>query len=164
LPAPADRSTAYFRFYPPILAKCRRLLGGSPAAVDVAQEAFLRLWRSDMRAADDPRATLAWLYRTCTRLAIDHLRQRPSSSLDAEEDCDLACAVDLAARLEARAAIRALVGSLDAEEVEVAVLCRVDGLSQPEAAEVLGVTERTVRRRLERFDRGVAARREELAP
>jgi RNA polymerase sigma-70 factor (ECF subfamily) len=164
LPAPPDRTTAYLRFYPPILAKCRRLLGGSPAAVDVAQEAFLRLWRSDMRDAEDPRATLAWLYRTCTRLAIDLLRQRPTASLEAEAEEDLACAVDLAARLEARAAIRTLVGAIGEEELEVAVLCRVDGLSQPEAAGVLGVTERTVRRRLERFDRDVAAHREELAP
>jgi DNA-directed RNA polymerase specialized sigma24 family protein len=39
----------------------------------------------------------------------------------------------------------------------VAVLCRVDGLTQPEAAQVGGISERTVRRLLGRFDARVAA-------
>ena len=48
------------------------------------------------------------------------------------------------------------------EELAVAVLCRVDGLSQPEAAGVLGVSDRTVRRLLDRFDERTGALRKEL--
>ena len=44
----ADFATVYARFLPPIQAKCRRLLGSSAAAEDVAQETFVRLWRSDV--------------------------------------------------------------------------------------------------------------------
>ena len=40
-------------------------------------------------------------------------------------------------------------------ELEAAILNRVDRLSHPEVAEVLGVSERTVRRLLTRFDESV---------
>src|ERR1700733_4784723 len=64
-------SHPYARFLSPIRAKCQRLLGRTAAAEDVAQEAFLRLWKSDVGARAEAGVVMAWLYRTCTRLAID---------------------------------------------------------------------------------------------
>jgi RNA polymerase sigma-70 factor (ECF subfamily) len=167
LQSPTLFSQAYARFLPPIQEKCRRLLGHSAAAEDVAQETFLRFWSSGLRDVPDVRVVTAWLYRTSTRLAIDVLRHR--RGMDAADDGaervdDIPCAVDLVACAEARAAIRSLARSVPEEELAVAVLCRVDGLSQPEAALVLGVTERTVRRILVRFDERIHSLRKELAP
>jgi len=45
----------------------------------------------------------------------------------------------------------------------VAVLCRVDGLSQLEAATLLEVSERTVLRMLDRFDERTRSLRKELS-
>src|SRR5580698_4236301 len=64
----ADFATVYARYLPPIRAKCRRLLGSAAAAEDVAQETFVRLWRSDVAPGAEARTVMAWLYRTCTRL------------------------------------------------------------------------------------------------
>jgi RNA polymerase sigma-70 factor (ECF subfamily) len=158
-----DPSRAYARFLPPIRAKCRRLLGSAAAAEDVAQEAFLRLWKSGLASDGDPRVVMAWLYRTCTRLAIDVLRERrrtagPELDLDATP-----CAIDAHGCVEARAAIASLAGSVPEEELAVVVLCRVDCLSQPEAAMVLGVSERTVRRVLGRFDQRTEPLRKEFS-
>jgi DNA-directed RNA polymerase specialized sigma24 family protein len=50
------------------------------------------------------------------------------------------------------------------EQLAVVVLVRIDGLSHAEAAEVLGVNERTVRRLLARFDERTNALREEALP
>jgi RNA polymerase sigma-70 factor (ECF subfamily) len=158
--SPSEFTRAYARLLPPIQAKCRRLLGTSAAAEDVAQEAFLRLWRAGI--GGDPRTVVAWLYRTCTRLAIDVLRDRRRVDLGEVSPEDAPCAVDLAACAEARAAIALLAGAVPDEQLTVAVLVRVDGLSHAEAAAVLGVNERTVRRLLARFDEGTdALRREE---
>ncbi len=77
---------------------------------------------------------------------------------------ELPCSVDLAAVSEARSATRSLASSVPADELAVAVLCRVDGLPQPEAATVLGLSERTVRRMLGRFDERSASLRKELWP
>jgi RNA polymerase sigma-70 factor (ECF subfamily) len=166
LPEPLDFAVVYARFLPAIQAKCRRLLGRAPAAEDVAQETFLRLWKSGLARGDerdDPRTIMAWLYRTCTRLAIDVLRERRRTDLR-EVDLDATpCGLDEGACVEARAAIASLASSVTEDELEVAVLCRVDCLSQPEAAGVLGVSERTVRRMLERFDQRTLPLRKELS-
>lgn len=140
------------------------MLGSSAAADDVAQEAFVRLWRSDVAPDADARTTLAWLYRTSTRLAIDVLRERRRGH-DPEVDAAtvvLPCggAEDVTA---ARSAIVALVDRVPEDELEAVLLARVDGLSQPEVAAILGISERTVRRRIEQFDARTADLKKELA-
>lgn len=151
---PADFPEAYRRFLPPIRAKCRRLLGRTAAADDVAQEAFVRLWRSGPRldGTTDTRTIMAWLYLTSTRLALDALRERRRPGVDLDEAAPVSCASSPESVAAARASILALFDKVPADEIEAALLARVDGLSQPEVAAVLGVSERTVRRLLERFD------------
>jgi RNA polymerase sigma-70 factor (ECF subfamily) len=158
-----DFPATYARFWGPIRAKCRRLLGATAMADDVAQEAFLRLWQSGPALHGlEPRQVLAWLYLTSTRLCLDGLRRtRSLSPLDSVPE--LSCAVsphDLAA---ARSTIAALCHRASPEQLEAALLARVDGLSQPEVALVLGVSERTVRRLLDAFDRHGASLRQELS-
>jgi RNA polymerase sigma-70 factor (ECF subfamily) len=162
---PSDVRSAYAQLMPPIQAKCRRLLGRTAAAEDVAQETFLRFWRTGRHDTRDLRAAMAWLYRTCTHLAIDLLRERRRFDVSDGDDAAraLPCTVDLAAWTEARATIAEIARAVPDDELAVAILCRVDGVSQPEAAEVLGITERTVRRRLVRFDGRIASLRKEYS-
>jgi RNA polymerase sigma-70 factor (ECF subfamily) len=162
--APPDFSHAYARFLAPIRAKTRRLLGHSAAAEDVAQEAFLRLWKSGMVGGSDTRAVMAWLYRTCTHLAIDVLRARRRLDIREVVAEQTPCAVDLAASTEAKAAILSLLRSVPEEQLAAAILCRVDGLPQAEAATVLGVSERTIRRLLAQFDERIGSLRREFSP
>lgn len=71
-------------------------------------------------------------------------------------------APDLEAATGNRQVLEQLISLAGDDELQVAVLSRVDGLTQPEAAEVLGISERTVRRLLTRFDERVAAKRQEV--
>jgi RNA polymerase sigma-70 factor (ECF subfamily) len=163
---PSDFPDAYRRFLAPIRAKCRRVLGPSAAADDVAQEAFVRLLQSGPRVdgVTATRTVMAWLYVTSTRLALDALREGRVESLDESPIEHVSCASSPEASAAARSAIVALCRDVEAAELEAALLARVDGLSHPEAAEVLGVSERTVRRLLERFDVHSAHLRKELTP
>jgi RNA polymerase sigma-70 factor, ECF subfamily len=152
--APCDFPEAYARFLAPIRAKCRRLLGSGAAADDAAQEAFVRLWHSGppIDGVTEARQILAWLYLTATRIALDAARQGRwlvSQGTHLPSSC-LASPLDIAA---ARSALVALCHRARPAELEAALLARVDGLSHPEVALVLGVSERTVRRLLESFDR-----------
>lgn len=162
--APNDFRQAYGRFLAPIRAKCRRLLGRSAVADDVAQEAFARLWHSGpaLDGKTETRTIMAWLYLTSTRLAMDVLRERRRSVVDIETE-PLACNATPDAVVGARRAVIALCDRVPPDEIEAALLARVDGLSQPEVAQVLGVSERTVRRLLERFDEHSADLKKELA-
>lgn len=145
-----------WRYFPLVREKCRRVLFDAEEANDVAQETFIRLWKSDLPEGDVRRVT-AWLYRTATRLSIDRLRER----LVRQRGVD---APTFAPDLERLAQSRQLLARLSTvappEELEAAVLDRLDGLTQPEVAEVLGVSERTVRRLLSRFDARVATLQE----
>jgi RNA polymerase sigma-70 factor (ECF subfamily) len=159
-----DFPEAYSRFFAPIRAKCRRLLGRTAAADDVAQEAFARLWQSGPRldGTTETRTVMAWLYVTSTRLAMDALREGRVAPLEDAPAEPISCAATPDSVVAARSSIVALCKRVDAQELEAALLARVDGLSQIEVAEVLGVSERTVRRLLERFDEHSAELRKEL--
>ena len=135
-------------------AKCRRLLGDTAAAEDATQETFLRLLRTEPALAHsvEARVVLAWLYRTCTRISIDMLRERQRRPLDTAGDEPTTCGADLASAIEARSALARIGRDTPSDELAAVVLCRVDALTQPEAAEVLNISERTVRRLLDRFD------------
>jgi RNA polymerase sigma-70 factor (ECF subfamily) len=145
----------YQRYFPLIREKSRRMLGNEAEAQDVAQETFVRFWRERHRLEGHGPIT-AWLYRTCTRLAIDqlrHVRMRHRS----EPELTLALLLEHATfDPEAVAATRQLLvrlaGDLTGELLELGVLSWMDGLSQTEIAEVIGTTERTVRRRLRRLE------------
>src|SRR5207244_6559630 len=129
---------AYRSLLAPVRAKCRRLLGDTSAAEDAAQETFVRLMRAGMPAGAEaePRIVMAWLYRTCTRIAIDALRERRRWSPDAAGNESRPCGVDTAAAFEARSTLARIANATPDDELHVVVLCRVDGLTQPEAAEV----------------------------
>ena len=95
---------------------------------------------------------------------MDVLRQRKRDAHDiAEGDAELgSCASAPDEVMAARSMIVALCNRIPADEVEAAILTRVDGLPQTQVALILGVSERTVRRLLERFDERSAEVRKEL--
>jgi len=162
-----DFEAVYARTFAPIKAKCLRLVSNPQIADDIAQEVFLRLWewrgRPAFDAPDGARTTLAWLYRTSTRLAIDVLRSRRRTTHDPGDFARVPCGLDAGAAMDARAAVIALAGAARDDELQAAILCRVDGLSQAEAALVLDTSERTIRRLLDRFDERTAPVRKEFA-
>ncbi|MFT7462796.1 MAG: RNA polymerase sigma-70 factor (ECF subfamily), partial [Pseudohongiellaceae bacterium] len=51
-----------------------RVVGDADASRDVAQEAFVRVWRA-LDRFDFSMAFTTWLYRITVNLAIDHLRR-----------------------------------------------------------------------------------------
>jgi RNA polymerase sigma-70 factor, ECF subfamily len=128
--------------------RCLRILGDRELARDATQEVFLKLTR-DLHRLRDPKTALAWIYRTATHHCLNQLRsarrhaaaQAPlmmvePSYADAFPDQQLG---------------RQLLERFDLTTRAVAVAMLVDGMSRDEAAEVLGLSPRTVSRRLERF-------------
>ena len=149
----AELESTYRRYFPLIREKCRRLLGAADGD-DVSQETFVRLWRAGLAGADHLKVT-AWIYRTSTRLAIDLLRQRERRGRPEIVGAMGALASPPPSAehaLQTRDEVEELAQLLPADELEFALLHRIDGLTQAEIAEVAAVSERTVRRALRRFD------------
>jgi RNA polymerase sigma-70 factor, ECF subfamily len=141
---------AYRRYFAVISRKCARMLGDRQEATDVAQETFARLWE-ERDALLDPLAITAWIYRTSTRLAIERLRKRPKS--EPADGAEIPAHDDPERSVEARRLLERLSSELSDRVLEVAILNRLDELTQAEIAELLGLSERTVRRDLVELDR-----------
>jgi len=144
---PLDVQQAWQRYYSPVREKCRRVLGDTDEANDVAQETFIRFWK--FGADDEPRVALAWLYRTATRIAVDRLRQRAVHARPIPGPTETN---DLEATTASRQLLQRLAKDAEPDELQAAVLSRIDGMTHPEVAVVMSISERTVRRLLTRFD------------
>ncbi len=133
------------RLLPVVLGYATRLLGGDRAeAEDVAQEAMLRLWRiaPDWRPGEARVST--WLYRVVTNLCTDRLRAGRRRAVAMGDDLPDAVddTPDAAAQMLALARVTALdlaLAALPDRQREAVVLRHIEGLSNPEIAEILGV-------------------------
>lgn len=133
------------RVAPAILRFARATLSVSPAeAEEVVQEALIRLWQQAPSWQPDARVS-TWLHKVAYRLCIDRLRrQRPAVDIDAIEPvlADPApLATEMLMRLEDANAVRAAVDALPERQRIAIVLCHFQGLSQAEAAAIMGIGE-----------------------
>lgn len=149
----------YQRYFPAVREKCRRLVQDHAEAQDLAQDAFIRLWKAGVFRDGDDRKSLAFVFRTATRLGLDHVRRQANWGrlVDQMPEAPLPPKPDQA--LEHRRALETVIASLSREELEIVILHRIDRLTQREVAEVMGNSERTVRRALTRMDERLAALR-----
>lgn len=137
----------------------RNLVGSDEDARDVAQEAFLRVFRS-LSAFDFQHAFSTWLYRIVTNLAIDHLRRRrpqwSTQGIDEDQgefqiaDPRLATPHEELERTELSGEVRACMDALAPHFQSVLVLREIEGLACSEIASIVGATQVTVRWRLHR--------------
>lgn len=131
-------------------------------AVDVVQDTFVKAY-SKLRTFDSASAFYTWLYRIAVNSSIDFLRKRksrPADSLDDEkysesgfEPVSKDPSTDperVAVRAEQAGALRKAIASLSDKLRSVVVLHDVEGLSQEEVAEILGVPVGTVKSRVSR--------------
>lgn len=163
--ATGDRMAARaltLRFTPRVLGYAARLLGDRAEAEDVAQEAMLRLWRiaPDWRSGEAQVAT--WLYRVVTNLVTDRARmrrRRPATSLeDAPEIGDGQPGVEMRLMAADRlAALDAALACLPDRQRQAVVLRHIEGLANPEIAEILGIGVEAVESLTARGKRALAA-------
>lgn len=139
-----------------------RLVGNREEAEDLAQEAFLRLHRSLPDFRGESRIS-TWLYRTTTRLAIDHLRrERIKRKLfffrkdnDAPDPVELACdpgndpGRDYQSQ-EAMLSLRKSLSKLSSRQQVIFTLRHYEGLPLKEIAAHLGLQTGTVKAHLHR--------------
>lgn len=143
-----------------------RMVGDEEAALDAAQESFLKAWRA-LKTFEGGSLFTTWLTRIAINQCRNELRRRASrkhgrlASLDVpspQGDSTVAEAVQASAPpawealqgREMRSAFEAVLAALDPQDREVLLLKEVESLSYEALAEVLDVPVGTVRSRLYR--------------
>lgn len=132
------------RLLPRILGYAGRLLGDRVEAEDVSQEAMLRLWRvaPDWRQGEAMVST--WVYRVVTNLCTDKLRgrqRRQTEALDLVAEPEDGAPGVVAQLIEAdrMAALNKALAALPDRQREAVVLRHIEGLTNPEIAEILQI-------------------------
>ena len=159
------------RFERPVYSLIARMVQDSATAEDLAQEAFVKAYRS-LRTYDASRKLSSWLFKIAHNTAIDHLRRHTleTVSLEAPQDEEgrggLAAvlsddsAEDPAAAAERRDMARSLeraISRLRPEYREAVVLFYLEGASYQEICDATGLPLGTVKTNLHRARKELAA-------
>ncbi len=129
------------RLSPRAFAHAFRVLGDRAEAEDVTQEAMLRLWKQAPNWDAGRAQAATWLYRVVANLCFDRLRgQRPETLDEVDAPADPAPAIET--RLQDRARYDALQEALlrlPERQRQAVVLRHIEGLANPDIAEILDV-------------------------
>ena len=133
-----------------------RIVGDRNGAEDVAQEAFLSIWRSNARFDRARGSVRSWVLSVVRNRAIDALRRGGSRApkLDQDDDAVLEArpggemTEDEAIRRETSRELRGALDSLPDDQSKVIELAYFGGFSHSEIAEMLSMPLGTVKGRM----------------
>jgi RNA polymerase sigma-70 factor (ECF subfamily) len=147
---PRERVAELYRTYgPAIYRRCLRLLGDTEAARDATQEVFGKLMR-DARKLETRDSALPWIYRVATNHCLNLRRNAARRGEEALPDFEMASPESPDLVPERQLAQRVLE-RFDTQTQAVAIGVFVDGMEHDEVAQALGISRRTVARKLQRF-------------
>jgi RNA polymerase sigma-70 factor (ECF subfamily) len=127
------------RHWPSLVRLARAVLADERDAEDLAQEALVHAWRR-LASLRDPARFGAWLRRSLVRRSLRRGRGAPPGAVELGEVA-AAPGSDPLARLE----LRRLLATLSPRQRAALVLSEIEGWSDREIADVLGVAAPTVR-------------------
>lgn len=160
--AVSDPQAAYRAYGPALVRKAQRLLRDRDDAIDVVHALFVELiprWNRDV--------DLPYLYRAVTNRCLNALRDRATRARLLAREGSVAAPlgrVRLEDEVVGVALLAALADRLDAGHLEVLVARFVDDLTQEEIAAHLGLSRKTIGKRLDRIRDEVLALRKEAVP
>lgn len=150
--SPAQLEDLCRRLGPPLYRRCLGILRRASEAEDAVQEVFVRLLIHADRIPP-PEEQLRWCYAIATRFCLNRLRDRAARREEPEEAASAGPAAPptgMERALDRRACARVLA-QVNEDDGTVAWLVLVDGHTQEEVGELLGVSRKTVGKRLARF-------------
>ena len=145
----------YDRHGGPAYSLAYRIVGDRSVAEDVAQEAFMSIWRSRVRYDPQRGSVRTWVLGIVHHRAIDALRrnsphvknQTTDEGLEERHEAPERTDAEVARRDEARA-VREALSELPENQFEVVRLAYFGGFSHTEIADMLGEPIGTIKGRM----------------
>jgi RNA polymerase sigma-70 factor (ECF subfamily) len=140
-----------------ILAVGRRMLGDEAEAEDVAQEVFLRVWRTAGSWEPGRAKFETWMHRVAINLCYDRLRRGREVATEAppERADEGPSAFDALHGGDVAARVQAALAKLPPRQRAAVTLCHYQELSNIEAAEALEISVEAVESLLSRARRSL---------
>lgn len=148
------------RLAPRVLAQAARLLADRAEAEDVTQEVMIRLWKIAPEWRQGEARVTTWLYRVTANLCTDRLRRRrrsvPLDAVAEPEDRQEPVSDRMMSTSRMRALADAL-GALPERQAQAVALRHLEGLGNPEIAEIMDISVEAVESLTARGKRALAA-------
>lgn len=137
----------YRTWGPAIYRRCLRLLRDQEGARDATQEVFRKALSSPEKLAD-PDTALPFIYRIATNHCLNERRNSGRRGETELMDLDVASEHQ---EFPQRRLVQRVLSRFDARTQSIAVAVLVDGMEHEEVADALGISRKTVSRKLARF-------------
>ena len=137
----------YKTWGPAIYRRCLRLLRDPEAARDATQEVFRKALGSPQKL-DDADTALPFIYRVATNHCLNERRNAGRRGETGLMDLDVASDHPV---FPQRRLVQRVLSRFDAKTQSIAVGVLVDGMEHEEVADALGISRKTVSRKLARF-------------
>jgi RNA polymerase sigma-70 factor, ECF subfamily len=137
----------YRTWGPAIYRRCLRLLRDQEAARDATQEVFRKALSSPEKLAD-PDIALPFIYRVATNHCLNERRNAGRRGETEMGELEVASAHP---EFPQRRLVQRVLSRFDTKTQSIAVGVLVDGMEHEEVADALGISRKTVSRRLARF-------------
>ena len=142
-----DVAELFAAYGPAVFRRCRALLGSDDAAHDAVQEVFMRSLDRAATFRGDA-APFSWLYAIATTYCLQQLRNARARG---EKLAHLPIETSSVPGSDDRLLWEAILSQVDPATQRIAFLRHVDGLTLEEVAEVVGLTRKTVSKKLQAF-------------
>lgn len=167
----AGRQTAFgelmLRYREPVYRLVRHHIGDADEAIDVTQESFIAAFAA-LNRYDGTRPFRLWISKIAINKCRDWGRRRavrrlfafaqPIEAADGIADDGIPADVAIGDAHEL-ARVSAAIGKLPVAIREPLILCAMEGLSQSESADILGISEKAVETRIYRARQQLSALR-----
>lgn len=136
------------RHYKGVLNYIYRFTNLKENSEDLAQEVFLRVYRSASKYRPEAKFT-TWLYKIATNVSLTHVTKKNNNSVSLDEmnenvgeyeGTDIEISDDIIYRKEMKDVIFGAMETLPEREKIAIMLCKYEGLSYEETADVLECT------------------------
>lgn len=150
----AQIAELYGSLGPAVYRRCLKLLRDRDEARDATQDVFMKLVR-DMDRLEDRETVMPWIYRVATNHCLNLIRsrRRAGEAVPPEDAPETLAdgAESPGTSYQDRVLARSVLARFDEGTQAVAVGVLVDGMEHEELARALGLSRKTIQRRLERF-------------
>lgn len=129
------------RLTPKVFGHAYRLLGDQAEAEDVAQDALIRLWKQAPEWRQGEAKVTTWLYRVVANLCTDRFRKTRGVALDAvpEPEDDSPSAAETLQNQSRADALQEALNILPERQKQAVVLRHIEGMTNPEIAQIMDI-------------------------
>jgi len=156
-----DFNALYEKYCDPVYRNIVKLVKNDDDAEDILQEVFVSLWENRHRLRG--RSLSGWLFIVSHNKAMDHLKKQVHASLDQYgwieqlEDASSDGAEKEALYMEQLKMVSEAVDALPKRKKEVFRLCRLEGYSKDDVAQMMGISYQSVTDYLKQSNKAIKA-------